>query len=65
MKWWGVVKMFSLFKKRDPVCGMKEENNEGIKTEGEWFCSKACLEKYKGLKKNSEKHDCCCSKREE
>lgn len=46
------------FKKKDPICGMKQEKGKGIEKHGKWFCSKNCLESYeKGLKKS--KSSCC------
>ncbi len=38
--------MFGLFKKKDPICGMKEEKGKGISKYGEWFCSQSCLNGY-------------------
>jgi YHS domain-containing protein len=43
--------MFGLFKRKDPICGMKEVKGTGIENEGKWFCSEACLEGYKKQKK--------------
>lgn len=53
--------MFGLFKKKDPVCGMKEEKDKGIRENGEWFCSSSCLEEYKKRVKRRAKHGggCC------
>ena len=34
---------FNLFKKIDPVCGMKEEKGNGVEAEGKWFCSNNCM----------------------
>ncbi len=53
--------MFGLFKKRDPVCGMKKEESKGIEEEDKWFCSNSCLEKYKEKKKKtpSARPSCC------
>ena len=45
------------FKKKDPVCGMKEEKGRGMHEENNWFCSKECLKKYKLKKPKTE--DCC------
>ena len=45
------------FKKKDPICGMKQEKGKGIERYGKWFCNKTCLESYeKGLKRNKR----CC-----
>lgn len=50
--------MLGLFKRKDPICGMKEEKNKGFEKSGSWFCSKNCLDKYeKGMK--TPKHSCC------
>jgi len=52
------------FKKKDPICGMKQENGKGIEKLGNWFCSNACLIKYeKQLKGFKDKNPgCCCGK---
>lgn len=42
--------VFGLFKRKDPVCGMKEEKGKGLEHEGNWFCSKHCLDDF--TKKN-------------
>jgi len=34
--------VFGLFKKKDPVCGMKQEDNKGLIHNGIWFCSQKC-----------------------
>jgi len=50
------------FKKKDPICGMKQEKGKGIEKNGNWFCSNACLSKYeKQLKdfKNKSPGGCC------
>ncbi|MEM2932890.1 MAG: YHS domain-containing protein [Candidatus Pacearchaeota archaeon] len=55
--------VFSLFKKKDPICGMKEEKGRGIKKYGEWFCSQKCLNEYEKQLKTHEKKDhgpSCC-----
>ena len=54
--------MFGLFKKKDAICGMKEENDKGIAKNGEWFCSKDCLSKYEKQlpKKDSHQGHSCC-----
>ncbi len=49
---------FSLFKKKDPVCGMKQENGKGTEKHGEWFCSPVCLKQFEE-KKTSSKPSCC------
>ncbi len=49
--------VFGLFKRKDPVCGMKEEKGKGIEKEGKWFCADACAKKYsEGQKKSG---SCC------
>ena len=53
--------MFSLFKKKDPICGMKEEKGKGISKHGEWFCNKNCLDEYeKQTKKHTKGGSSCC-----
>jgi len=47
----------NLFKKEDPVCGMKEEKSKGINYKDKWFCSKSCQDKYKSKKQHS--GGCC------
>lgn len=48
------------FKKKDPICGMKEEKGKGIEKDGNWFCSNSCQDEYeKGIKKMNKKHGCC------
>ena len=47
------------FKKKDPICGMKQKKGTGIEKHGQWFCSSNCLNAFeKGLKKSSKK-GCC------
>lgn len=53
----GGKKMFGLFKRKDPVCGMKEEKGKGLEFDEKWFCSKDCKTKYE---KNKPKESCCC-----
>jgi len=50
--------VFRLFKRKDPVCGMKEEKGEGIEKEGKWFCSDGCAKKYKSTPPAGKS---CCS----
>ena len=51
---------FGLFKKTDPVCGMKEEKGKGIEKDGNWFCSASCLKQYeKGHKTKGDGSGCC------
>lgn len=47
------------FKKKDPICGMKQSEN-GIEKYNQWFCSKNCLSQYeKAVKKINKGHSCC------
>jgi YHS domain-containing protein len=48
--------VFGLFKKKDPVCGMKQEKGKGLIDEktGNWFCSSQCKEEFV---KRSEMHE--------
>ena len=49
------------FKKKDPICGMKQEANKGMEKYGHWFCSHSCLDNYeKVLKKTENKKAGCC-----
>jgi len=50
---------FNLFKKTDPVCGMKKENGKGITKDNNWFCSQNCLKQYEN-KTKAVKVDKCC-----
>ncbi len=54
-----VNKMFGLFKRKDPVCGMKEEKGKGLVECNNWFCSEKCLNEYKKHKEKG-KSSCCC-----
>ncbi len=45
--------MMGLFRKKDPVCGMKEEKGKGFRRDGHWFCSEQCYEEWK---KGSSRH---------
>ena len=58
--------VFGLFKKKDPICGMKEEKGKGFVDEqsGNWFCSNKCKEEFAqrmnaGEKKMDEHSGCC------
>lgn len=51
--------VFSLFKKTDPICNMKEEKGKGISKHDNWFCSSKCLKEYEKKSKKSSKHSCC------
>ena len=52
--------VFGLFKKKDPMCGMKQEKGKGAIDEksGNWFCSNKCKEDY--YKQSKKKHKGCC-----
>jgi len=55
-----VIRMvFGLFKKKDPVCGMKQEKDKGIEKHNEWFCSQNCLKQFEDKLKKPKK-SCCC-----
>ncbi len=54
------------FKRKDPVCGMKEDKGEGISdaATGKWFCSENCRTSFKQHARQAEKaaghgHSCC------
>ncbi|MBI2138880.1 YHS domain-containing protein [Candidatus Woesearchaeota archaeon] len=49
--------IFGLFKKTDPMCGMKEEKGKGISEEGHWFCSEKCLKDFRSSEKKHAKKD--------
>jgi len=56
--------VFGLFKRKDPICGMKEEKGKGIEKHGKWFCNESCLKKYEEAINKSEKEmqkggSCC------
>jgi len=59
--------VFGLFKKKDPICGMKEEDGKGFVDEktGHWFCNQNCKDEFdKGLmkmeqKRSKHKGSCC------
>lgn len=59
--------VFGLFKKKDPICGMKQEKGKGFvdaKT-GNWFCCQKCKDEFdkmvKAQEKEMKKHkrSCC------
>ncbi len=53
--------VFGLFKKKDPICGMKQEKGKGIEMYGNWFCNESCLRAYeKKMKSTSRKHSGSC-----
>ncbi len=49
--------VFGLFKKKDPICGMKQEKDKGFtdKETGNWFCSQNCKDEFDKLRKEQEK----------
>ena len=46
------------FNKKDPVCGMKEEEGKGVKKNGNWFCSQKCLKEYEEQFRGGKKKGC-------
>lgn len=40
--------VFGLFRKKDPICGMKQEKEKGLVDEktGNWFCSQNCKSEF-------------------
>ncbi|MEK6858248.1 MAG: hypothetical protein AABX39_06700 [Nanoarchaeota archaeon] len=50
--------LFGLFRRKDPICGMKEEKGKGLECCGKWFCSNDCKTKYQ-KNKPKEKSGCC------
>ncbi len=48
--------MSGWFKRKDPVCGMKEETGRGTVVGKNWFCSENCQKQYEKGIKESEKH---------
>lgn len=55
--------MLNIFRKKDPICGMKEEKGKGITKNKKWFCCKECLDEYEKLNKKTKKKEnksCCC-----
>lgn len=57
--------VFGLFKKTDPICGMKQEKDKGFTDEktGNWFCSENCKQEFdnklKAQEKSMKKHKSC------
>ena len=49
--------VFGLFKRKDPICGMKEEKGKGIEKNDKWFCSENCAKKDTSEK--SMQKSCC------
>ncbi len=52
--------MFGIFKKKDPVCGMKQEKGRGIEKGGNWFCSQDCVQKYASQQQKESHAGGCC-----
>ena len=58
--------MLGLFRKKDPICGMKEVKGEGMMDEetGTWLCSDACKEEFAkrkaAAKKQAANKPLCC-----
>lgn len=55
--------MFGLFKRKDPICGMKEEKGKGLEFDAKWFCSENCKKQYETNPKAETEHKhggCCC-----
>ena len=50
---------FGLFKRKDPICGMKEEKGKGLEQSGKWFCSPDCAKKYGAGQKEMKAGSCC------
>ena len=64
-QWWEAVKMlFGLLKRKDPICGMKEEKGNGLEFDSKWFCSENCKKQYevnpKAENKEHKHGGCCC-----
>jgi len=53
-------KMFRLFKRKDPICGMKEEKGKGVEKYGKWFCSQNDLKEYEKQVKGKKQGGGCC-----
>ena len=59
--------MFGLGRRKDPICGMKEEKGKGTEKDGKWFCSEGCVKEYEkqrgspeaGTPKKSHRCGCC------
>jgi len=54
--------VFGLFKRKDPICGMKEEKGKGIEKGGKWFCSAKCVKEFDKRNKSNKAAEkgCCC-----
>ncbi len=57
--------VFGLFRKKDPICGMKQEKGKGFVDEtGNWFCNQHCKSEFDKKRKEYEKQNrhkggCC------
>lgn len=51
--------LFGLFKRKDLICGMKEEKGTGIEKHGKWFCHINCVKEYES---QVDKPSCCSNK---
>jgi len=54
--------LFGLIKRKDPVCGMKEEKGKGTEKYSKWFCNSNCVKEYEkqlNEEKVSQHKDCC------
>ncbi|MBI5391896.1 hypothetical protein HZB00_02745 [Candidatus Woesearchaeota archaeon] len=47
----------SIFTRKDPICGMKEEKGKGILDNINWFCSASCKKQYAA--KQQKTKGCC------
>lgn len=53
--------LFGLIKRKDPVCGMKEEKGRGFEKFGKWFCSQNCVKDYETQSDEEHtEHSGCC-----
>ncbi len=50
----------AFFKRKDPVCGMKEEKGKGIEKNNKWFCSVKCVKEYEKNNVSKQKGGSCC-----
>ena len=57
--------MLNILKKKDPICGMRQEKNKGFidKSTSTWLCSEACKKEFEKRKekaiKSVGKASCC------
>ena len=52
--------VFGLFKRKCPLCGMKEEKGKGVEKSGMWYCSEKCVKEYERTKIGTKKSGSCC-----